>query len=34
MNRIGKPEDTAKFIGFLTSNDAEWITGQIIINLH
>jgi len=30
MNRIGKPEDTAKLIGFLTSEDAEWITGQII----
>jgi len=30
MKRIGKPEDTAKLIGFLTSEDAEWITGQII----
>ncbi|MCF6297466.1 MAG: SDR family oxidoreductase [Flavobacteriaceae bacterium] len=30
MNRIGKPKDTAKLIGFLTSEDAEWITGQII----
>ncbi len=30
MNRIGKPKDTAKIIGFLASEDAEWITGQII----
>lgn len=30
MNRIGEPEDTAKLIGFLASEDAEWITGQII----
>ena len=30
MKRIGKPEDTAKLIGFLASEDAGWITGQII----
>jgi 3-oxoacyl-[acyl-carrier protein] reductase len=30
MNRVGKPKDTAKLIGFLASEDAEWITGQII----
>ena len=30
MSRIGKPNDTAKLIGFLASEDAEWITGQII----
>lgn len=30
MKRIGKPEDAAKLIGFLASEDAEWITGQII----
>jgi 3-oxoacyl-[acyl-carrier protein] reductase len=30
MNRIGNPKDTAKLIGFLASEDAEWITGQII----
>ena len=30
MKRIGKPKDTAKLIGFLVSEDAEWITGQII----
>ena len=30
MKRIGKPKDTANLIGFLTSEEAEWITGQII----
>lgn len=30
MKRIGQPKDTAKLIGFLVSDDAEWITGQII----
>lgn len=30
MNRIGKPTDTAKLIGFLASEDSEWVTGQII----
>ncbi|MFK7970825.1 MAG: SDR family oxidoreductase [Bacteroidia bacterium] len=30
MKRVGKPEDTAKLIGFLVSEEAEWITGQII----
>ena len=30
MKRIGKPKYTAKLIGFLVSEDAEWITGQII----
>ncbi len=30
MNRIGEPKDTAKLIGFLSSEDAEWITGQTI----
>lgn len=30
MKRIGKPTDTAKLIGFLVSEKAEWITGQII----
>jgi len=30
MKRIGKPKDTAKLIGFLASEDSEWITGQII----
>lgn len=30
MQRIGNPSDTAKLIGFLVSEEAEWITGQII----
>lgn len=30
MKRIGKPTDTAKLVGFLASEDADWITGQII----
>lgn len=30
MKRIGNPKDTAKLIGFLASEEAEWITGQII----
>ena len=28
--RIGQPEDTAKLINFLASEEAEWITGEII----
>lgn len=30
MKRLGRPQDTAKLIGFLSSEEAEWITGQII----
>lgn len=30
MGRVGLPSDTAKLVGFLCSEDAEWITGQII----
>lgn len=30
MKRIGNPHDTAKLVGFLVSEDADWITGQII----
>lgn len=30
MKRIGEPKDAAKLIGFLVSEDAEWITGQVI----
>lgn len=30
MGRIGVPEDTAKLITFLASDDSQWITGEII----
>jgi 3-oxoacyl-[acyl-carrier protein] reductase len=30
MGRIGQPEDAARLITFLASEDAGWITGQII----
>ncbi|QQE78898.1 SDR family oxidoreductase [Alicyclobacillus sp. SO9] len=30
MGRIGEPRDAAKLIVFLASDEAEWITGQII----
>ncbi|WP_456278634.1 SDR family oxidoreductase [Bacillus sp. AK128] len=30
MGRIGLPEDAANVIGFLVSEDAKWLTGQII----
>jgi 3-oxoacyl-[acyl-carrier protein] reductase len=30
MKRIGTPKDISKLIGFLASDDSEWITGQII----
>ena len=30
MGRFGQPEDAARLIAFLVSENAEWITGQII----
>ncbi|ASN04596.1 SDR family oxidoreductase [Virgibacillus necropolis] len=30
MGRMGMPEDAAHLIGFLASDEAEWITGQVI----
>ncbi len=30
MNRMGKPEDIAKVVGFLCSPEADYITGQVI----
>jgi len=30
MGRIGQPEDAARLVSFLASDDAAWITGQII----
>ena len=30
LGRIGKPDDIADVVAFLTSNDARWITGEAI----
>jgi 3-oxoacyl-[acyl-carrier protein] reductase len=30
MGRLGEPRDAARLIVFLASEEAEWITGQII----
>jgi 3-oxoacyl-[acyl-carrier protein] reductase len=30
LRRIGKPEDIASVVSFLASDDARWITGQVI----
>lgn len=30
MGRIGLPEDAARIVAFLASDDAKWITGQVI----
>jgi 3-oxoacyl-[acyl-carrier protein] reductase len=30
LGRIGQPEDAARLVAFLASNEAAWITGQII----
>ena len=30
MGRIGQPEDVARLIAFLASDEASWITGQVI----
>ena len=30
MGRVGQPEDAARLVAFLASEEAEWITGQII----
>jgi len=31
LRRIGKPDDIAPAVGFLASDDARWITGQVIV---
>ena len=28
--RLGQPEDVAKLVSFLVSDEAQWITGQLI----
>ena len=30
MSRLGAPEDVAKAVGFLASDDAAYITGQVL----
>lgn len=30
LGRIGQPEDAARLVAFLASDEAEWITGQVI----
>ncbi|PLS14608.1 oxidoreductase [Bacillus sp. M6-12] len=30
MGRVGQPKDAARLIAFLASDEAEWVTGQII----
>lgn len=30
LNRIGRPDDAARVLAFLLSEDSEWITGQIV----
>jgi len=30
MNRVGMPKDAAKLVGFLCSEEGQWVTGQII----
>jgi 3-oxoacyl-[acyl-carrier protein] reductase len=30
MGRLGEADDAARLIAFLVSDDARWITGQVI----
>jgi NAD(P)-dependent dehydrogenase (short-subunit alcohol dehydrogenase family) len=30
ISRLGRPEDIASMIGFLLSDEASWITGEVI----
>ena len=31
LKRLGQPEDLARIVRFLASDDAQWITGQVIV---
>ncbi len=31
MGRMGTPEDIAKVVTFLASDDSAWLTGEIIL---
>lgn len=31
LNRLGKPEDVARSVAFLASDDAEYMTGQVLV---
>lgn len=31
LGRIGDPKDVASFVGFLASDDGEWINGQVML---
>jgi 3-oxoacyl-[acyl-carrier protein] reductase len=30
LGRLGRPDDIAAVVGFLASDDARWVTGQVV----